>query len=168
MTSTSLSHSITIIVATDRVGGIGIRNTLPWHLSADLVRFKRLTTGHTIIMGRKTFDSIGKPLPNRRSIVITRNPNWQHSGVEHAPSLEVALQLAGDDLVFVIGGAQIFVEALPSATRLELTQIDHQFKCDTFLPPIDLAQWHEISRESVPAMTDGFGYAFITYQRKTE
>lgn len=168
MTSTPLSHPITIIVATDRAGGIGMRNTLPWHLSADLVRFKQLTTGHTIIMGRKTFDSIGKPLPNRRSIVITRNPNWQHSGVEHASSLQAALQLAADDSVFVIGGAQIFAAALPAATRLEWTRIDHQFECDTFLPPVDLAQWREISRESVPATAEGFGYAFITYQRKTE
>ncbi|MEO7030874.1 MAG: dihydrofolate reductase [Herbaspirillum sp.] len=165
--STLPTTPFTILVATDAAGGIGIHNTLPWHLPADLAHFKRLTTGHTIIMGRKTFDSIGKPLPNRRSIVITRNPDWQHAGVESVPSLTTALQLAGDDQMFVIGGAQIFAEALPHATRLELTRIEHQFECDTFLPPLDLSQWHETARVSTPATADSFSYAFITYQRKT-
>ena len=91
-----MSASLTLVVATDRKGGIGINNTLPWRLPEDLAFFKRTTSGHTIIMGRKTFDSIGRPLPNRRNIVVTRNPDWQHAGVEAVLSLDVAIALSGE------------------------------------------------------------------------
>ncbi len=116
--------SLSLIVATDRNHGIGINNTLPWRLPEDLAFFKRTTSGHPIIMGRKTFDSIGRPLPNRRNIVVTRNAQWRHEGVQAAGSLDEAVQLAGDGEVFVIGGAQIYVDALPLADKLIVTEID--------------------------------------------
>ncbi len=96
-----MSTSLTLIVAIDRKHGIGINNTLPWRLPEDLAFFKKTTTGHTIIMGRKTFDSIGRALPNRRNIVVTRNPDWSHEGVERAGSLDEAAQMAGEGEVFV-------------------------------------------------------------------
>ena len=125
---------LTLIVATDRQRGIGINNTLPWRLPEDLAYFKRTTSGHPIIMGRKTFDSIGRPLPNRRNIVVTRNANGAHEGVETAPSLNAAASTAGDAEAFVIGGAQIYTEALPHADRLIVTEIGKTFDCDTFFP----------------------------------
>src|SRR3954447_15722788 len=107
--ASTMRARLTLIVATDRLRGIGINNTLPWRLPEDLAHFKRTTSGHPIIMGRKTFDSIGRPLPNRRSIVITRNPEWRHEGVEAVNSLDAAIALVGSGDAFVIGGAQIFV-----------------------------------------------------------
>ncbi len=160
-----MSAHLTIVVAIDRMRGIGIDNKLPWHLPEDLAHFKRTTSGHAIVMGRKTFDSIGRPLPNRRNIVITRNAAWRHDGVETATSVEAALALAGDAEAFVIGGAQIFNETLPRVQRLIVTEIDADFRCDTFLPPIDTLQWHEVDRESHHSDTNGFDYAFVTYER---
>ncbi|MGZ5819377.1 MAG: dihydrofolate reductase, partial [Burkholderiaceae bacterium] len=138
---------LTIIVATDTQRGIGINNQLPWRLPEDLAFFKRTTSGHPIIMGRKTFDSIGRPLPNRRNIVITRNPEWRHDGVEAVTSLEAAAKLAGDTEAFIIGGAQIYVEALPRVDRLIVTEIGKTFNCDAFFPQIDSTQWKEVARE---------------------
>lgn len=155
----------TIIVATDAARGIGIRNTLPWRLPEDLAHFKLLTSGHTIIMGRKTFDSIGRILPNRRHIVITRSRDWRHAGVEVAHSLPAALQLAGGDQAFVIGGAQIYREALPLASRLVVTELGQRFECDAHFPPIDHGQWREVAREAHRAHDGGLDYAFVTYQR---
>lgn len=156
----------TILVAIDAARGIGIRNALPWRLPEDLAHFKRLTTGHAIVMGRKTFDSIGRPLPNRHNIVITRNPHWRQDGVDSAPSVTAALALAGDQEIFVIGGAQIFDETLPLATRMIVTEIDRTFECDTFFPPIDADQWQEAAREVHHSDSGGFDYAFVTYHRK--
>ncbi len=158
--------SLTLIVATERHRGIGINNTLPWRLPEDLAFFKRTTSGHTIIMGRKTFDSIGRALPNRRNIVITRNPDWTHEGVEGAASLAAAVALAGDGEAFVIGGAQIYVEALPVADKLVVTEIDADFRCDAFFPAIDPAQWQEVSRETHQSAEQGFRYAFVIYTRR--
>jgi dihydrofolate reductase len=124
--------TLTLIVATERHNGIGVNNALPWRLPEDLAFFKRTTTGHPILMGRKTFESIGRPLPNRRNIVITRNPDWQHESVDTASSLQQAAELAGDGEVFVIGGAQIYADALPQASRLIVTEIDADFACDAF------------------------------------
>lgn len=159
------SASATIVVATDLAGGIGIHNTLPWHLPADLAHFKRLTTGHAILMGRKTFESIGRPLPNRRNIVITRDKDWQRAGVEVAHSLSVGLQLAGTDQLFVIGGAQIYAAALPLIGRLVITEIGQRFECDTHFPPIDPHQWHQVAREPHHSEEGNFDYAFVTYER---
>jgi dihydrofolate reductase len=156
---------LTIIVATDRQRGIGIHNTLPWRLPEDLAHFKRMTSGHPIIMGRKTFESIGRPLPNRRNIVITRNPGWHADGVETVASLDAALQLLGSLPAFVIGGAQIYIEALPYADRLIVTEIDKMFDCDAFFPSIDASQWKEVAREQHHSEANHFNYAFVTYQR---
>jgi dihydrofolate reductase len=158
--------TLSLIVATDRHNGIGINNTLPWRLPEDLAFFKRTTTGHPIIMGRKTFDSIGRPLPNRRNIVVTRNPDWSHAGVEVVHSLVQAAALTGDADAFVIGGAQIYAEALPLAMRLFVTEIAADFACDAFFPPIDLSQWAETSRQAHHCANNGFDYAFVMYQRK--
>jgi dihydrofolate reductase len=156
---------LTLIVAMDAQRGIGIDNTLPWHLPQDLAHFKRLTSGHTIIMGRKTFDSIGRPLPNRRSIVITRNPDWRHDGAEAVGSLAAAVALAGDAPAFVIGGAQIFSEAMGQADRLIVTEIAHTFRCDTFFPPLPQGRWRESARDTHHDESNGFDYAFVTYDR---
>jgi dihydrofolate reductase len=145
-----MSATLTLIVATERHNGIGINNALPWRLPEDLAFFKRTTTGHPILMGRKTFESIGRPLPNRRNIVITRNPNWQHEGVDTASSLQQAADLAGDGEVFVIGGAQIYADVA----------------CDAFFPAIDPAVWIEVSREPHHAASPGFDYAFVIYHRR--
>ena len=129
-----------LIAAVARNGMIGKDGGMPWHLPADLQHFKRLTLGHPILMGRRTWDSLGRPLPGRRNIVISRRPDWQAAGAEHAESLEAALQrVAGDALAFVIGGAQLYAQALPLADALELTEID-QYASDS---GIDL--WRESS-----------------------
>lgn len=155
---------ITLIVAMDAARGIGIDNRLPWHLPQDLAHFKRTTSGHTIIMGRKTFDSIGRPLPNRRNIVVTRNPDWHASGVESVTSLADALQLTASEDAFVIGGAQIYIQALPLAQRLIITEIAKQFACDAFFPPLITSEWQETARE--PQHGPEFDYAFVEYQRR--
>lgn len=160
-----MSALLTIVVAIDAQGGIGVNNRLPWHLPEDLAHFKRTTSGHPIIMGRKTFDSIGRPLPNRRNIVVTRNPGWHHEGVETVTSLDAAIAAAGDDDVFVIGGAQIFAEALPLTQRLIVTEIDKAFDCDTFFPKIDAAQWRETARERHHAPSNDCNFSIVTYQR---
>ncbi|MGZ9712272.1 dihydrofolate reductase [Glaciimonas sp. GNP009] len=165
---------LTIIVATDAKNGIGIRNTLPWHLPEDLAHFKRTTSGHTIIMGRKTFESIGRPLPNRRNIVITRNPEWQHEGVETVSSLEAAAALANSSVndadaageAFVIGGAEIYAAAQRLCDRLIVTEISKRFDCDAFFPALDPQQWQETSRLSHHSAANNFDYAFVEYQRR--
>ncbi len=158
--------TLTLIVATDNAGGIGIRNTLPWKLPEDLAHFKRTTTGHPILMGRKTFESIGRPLPNRRNIVISRNPDWQHAGVETVASLQAALALPEVHDVFVIGGAEIYRLALPLAERLIVTEIGQRFECDTFFPAIDPAAWIETARDTHQSISLGCDFAFVTYQRQ--
>lgn len=160
-----MSSNLTIVVATDRQRGIGIRNTLPWKLPEDLAFFKRTTTGHPIIMGRKTFDSIGRALPNRRNIVITRNPDWQHEGVEAVSSLAEAIVLVGSDAAFVIGGGQIYAEALPCTRTLLVTEIDKDFDCDAFFPKVDAQLWQEVAREQHHSDSNAFDFAFVTYQR---
>jgi dihydrofolate reductase len=163
-----MKPKLTIVVAIDAQGGIGVNNALPWHLPEDLAHFKRTTSGHPIIMGRKTFDSIGRPLPNRRNIVVTRNPDWRHDGVEAVSSFEAAVKLAGASEVMIIGGAQIFAESLPHTDRLIVTEIDKTFDCDTFLPAIDREQWQEVAREQHHSEQQGLDYAFVTYQRSAK
>lgn len=165
MNSESRMSTLTLIVATDNAGGIGIHNTLPWKLPEDLAHFKRTTTGHPILMGRKTFESIGRALPNRRNIVISRNPDWQHDGVETVDSLPAALQLTDAAEIFLIGGAEIYRLALPLAQRLIVTEIGQRFECDAFFPAIDPADWSETAREPHHSAANGFDFAFVTYQR---
>lgn len=156
---------LTIIVATDTQRGIGINNALPWRLPEDLAHFKRTTSGHPIIMGRKTFDSIGRALPDRRNIVVTRNANWQHDGVEAVTSLKAAADMVGEMESFIIGGSQIFEEALPLANRMIVTEIAKTFECDTFFPEIDPQQWKEVARERYHSEQNGFDYAIVTYEK---
>ena len=160
-----MTTSFTIIVATDAKGGIGINNTLPWRLPEDLAFFKKATSGHPIVMGRKTFESIGRPLPNRRNIVVTRNPTWQHEGVEAVPTLAAAAALIGEEQAFIIGGAQIYAETLPQAQRLLVTEIGKSFDCDAFFPAIDKSIWQETAREPHHSEANGFDFAFVTYNR---
>jgi dihydrofolate reductase len=162
-----MQTNLTLIVATDRARGIGINNTLPWKLAEDMAFFKRTTTGHPIIMGRKTFESIGRPLPNRRSIVVSRNPDWRHEGVEVVASLEAAIALVGTEIAYIIGGAQIYVAALPLAQCLLVTEIDHDFACDTFFPEISPQEWQETAREGYHSAANGFDFAFVTYKRRS-
>lgn len=163
--STSPAIRLTIVVATDAQRGIGINNALPWRLPEDLAFFKRTTLGHPVIMGRKTFESIGKPLPNRRNIVITRNADWRHDGVEAVTSMDAAIALLADTPGFIIGGAQIYQEALSRTDRLIVTEIDKTFSCDAFFPAIDPNQWNEVSRETHYSESNGFNYAFVVYER---
>jgi dihydrofolate reductase len=160
---------LTLVVAMDAQRGIGVDNQLPWHLPEDLAHFKRVTLGHPIIMGRKTFDSIGRPLPKRRNIVVTRNREWTHEGVEVAGSLQEAIALAGDGVdnasASIIGGAQIFGESMASADRMIVTHIDAVYRCDTFFPEIDPATWLETAREKHRS-AEGVAFSFVTYERR--
>ena len=157
---------LTMVVAIDAQRGIGVDNQLPWHLPEDLAHFKRVTMGRPMIMGRKTFDSIGRPLPGRRSIVVTRNAGWHHAGVEAVTSLEAAIALVGEEEASIIGGAQVFEAALPLADRMIVTEIGHTFACDTFFPPIDPAVWVETAREAHHSAAGSYDYAYVTYLRR--
>lgn len=150
--------TISLIAARTRNGVIGKDGGMPWHLPEDLKYFKRTTMGHPMIMGRKTFDSMGA-LPGRRSIVVTRNRDWSADGVEVARDLDHALALVGDDDVFVVGGAQIYHQAMPYADRLYLTEIDREVDGDTFFPEFTDAEWTPTSREPQD------GYDFVVYER---
>lgn len=140
---------LSIIVAVAENGVIGHNNQLIWHLPEDLKMFKRLTSGHPIIMGRKTFESIGKPLPNRTSIIITKNPEFQIEGCITVHSLEEAIEAANEieeNEAFIIGGAEIYRLALPFVDTIYLTEVHHSFEGDTFFPAIDKDIWEEVNR----------------------
>lgn len=162
-----LAARVAIVAALARNRAIGRDNAMPWRLPEDLKRFKRLTMGHAVIMGRKTFESIGTPLVGRNNIVITRSREWSPSGCVVAHSLESALAAAGDSQeTFVIGGAQIYALALLHAQRLHLTEIDRDFEGDAFFPDYDRSRWREVSRERhTSSGPDGFDYAFVEYDR---
>jgi dihydrofolate reductase len=162
------SRKISLIVALSRNGVIGRQNQLPWHLPDDLRHFKQLTVGKPVIMGRKTYDSIGKPLPNRRNIVISRQSHLAIPGCEVADSLATALQLtATEPEVMIIGGAQIFAESLPLATDLYLTEIAADIEGDVYFPEFDRTKWQEISRiyHSNDAQ-HAYAFDFVFYHRK--
>lgn len=165
-----MTTDITLVVARARNGVIGKDNAMPWHLPADLKRFKAITIGKPVVMGRKTFESIGKPLPGRHNIVLTRQPGWQAEGVTVVPNLAEAVAAAGLDPrvrghIMIIGGAEIYALALPIATRVELTEIDAAPEGDTFLPAFDPARWQEVARVTHAPEGDRPGYAFITLER---
>ncbi len=157
---------ISIIVAVAENGVIGDRNTLLWHISEDLRRFKRLTTGHPVVMGRKTCESLGRPLPNRRNVVITRSET-EIAGCEVVHSLDEALALfPADEEVFVIGGAQIYAEALPIADRLYLTRVGHAYEGDTRFPDWNPAEWRLVASERFEYGTEyPYPFTFETYER---
>lgn len=161
---------ITIIAAIAKNNALGKNNDLIWHLPKDLKRFKKLTTGYYILMGRNTFESIGKPLPNRTSVIITRNENYFKDGCLIAHSLEEALQMSPkNEEVFIIGGAQIYKEALQKniATALEITLVHHEFDADVFFPEIDKNIWEETKREDFKAdEKNKFNYSFIRFEKK--
>ena len=138
---------LNLIVAVAHNNVIGMAGKMPWHLPAELAYFKRITMGHPIVMGRKTFDSIGRPLPGRRNIVVTANQAWRHEGVEVAGSIETALSMIEDSSAFVIGGATLYAAALPVANRVYLTAIDATVDGDTFFPELAPETWREVSRE---------------------
>jgi dihydrofolate reductase len=155
---------ISLLVAMDENRGIGINNGLPWRLSTDLKRFKSLTMGHHLIMGRKTYESIGKPLAGRRMIVVTRNPAYRADGCLIAHSVEEALgiaEVAGEREVFVIGGGEIFSQTIAFADRLYLTVVHAHLVVDTFFPEIDESQWIQLEAKDYPAgERDQFPHSF--------
>lgn len=161
-----LAH-LSIIVAIDKNRGIGKNNQLPWHLPADLKYFKNRTTGHSVVMGRKTFESMGRALPNRNNIVISRQHDLQFDQVTVVHSLESAVtKLSEDAEAFIIGGAQIFEQALPLASTLYITEIHESFDTDTFFPPINPQEWTEIDRlDYQPDDRNKYPYSFITYKK---
>lgn len=159
---------ITLIVAKSDNNVIGKNNELIWHLPADLKHFKDLTTGHPIIMGRKTYDSIGKPLPNRTNIVITRNKKWKSEGVSVADSLEEAMKIAKEinPTIYIIGGGNIYEQSMEPADALEVTEVHDQFDGDTFFPQIDSTVWKEVYRQDFPAdEKNKFSFSFVRYER---
>lgn len=157
---------ISLIAAVARNGVIGSDNALPWKLPEDLKRFKALTLGHPVIMGRKTYESIGRPLPGRRNIVISRNAAFAAAGCETAASLDAAIAACTGitDEIFIIGGAQIYAEALPRAQRLYLTEIEAAYPGDVQFPDFDRSAWGETMREPNRSES-GIDYAFAVYDR---
>jgi dihydrofolate reductase len=162
---------ISLIVAMSANRVIGRDNKMPWHLSADLKRFRAITMNSPILMGRKTFESIGKPLDGRINIILSKNKNYQPEGCLVFDSLEMALNEAknfGDEL-FIIGGATLYEIALPFAKRLYLTDIQAEFEGDTFFPEFDLNDWNEIACEQVTNDENvDFSYRFLTLERKND
>ena len=158
---------IGLIWAQARGGVIGKDGAMPWHLPEDLAHFKRTTLSHPVIMGRKTWDSIPprfRPLPGRTNIVVTRQPDWHESGSQTAPSLREALQQCDNaEKVWVIGGAQIYAQALPLADELVVTEINADFDGDAFAPAIG-PEWHEIARERIVA-ANGLPLAIVTWRK---
>ena len=160
-----MMKKISIIVAMSKNRVIGVKNSLPWHISEDLKRFKRLTTGYPIIMGRKTFESIGKPLPERRNIVISRNQNLKVQDVEVVKSIEDALKIcSSENLIYIIGGEQIYNLAMPYANNIHLTEVNKEVEGDAFFPEFDKKEWKEIARENSKDFIDT-SYSFVEYIR---
>lgn len=158
---------ISIIVAAAQNNAIGYQNQLLWHMPADLKYFKQKTTGHTVIMGRKTFESVGKPLPNRRNIIITRQADYTVAGATVVHTLQEALDLCDStEESFIVGGAQIYGEALAHTDRIYFTLIYQEFMADTFFPPIDQTLWQLVSEDFHHAdEKNPFDYNFMVYER---
>ena len=159
---------INVIVAKASNNVIGAKNELIWHLPNDLKHFKNLTSGHPIIMGRKTFESLGRPLPNRTNIVITRDKNWQAENIEKEFSLEKAIESAKkiNEDIYIIGGGNIYKQAMEFADVLYITEVHHEFEGDTYFPEIDEEVWEEVDRENF--MKDekhSYAYSYVTYKR---
>lgn len=164
-----MSREVVLILARAMNGTIGADGAMPWHIPADLRRFKALTmgdkgAGKPMIMGRKTFESLPGLLPGRRHIVLTRDRSWNAHGAEVAHDVESALVIAGDGEVAIIGGAEIYALFLPHATRIELTEIQADYAGDTHMPPFT-PDWREVAREDHPAERDRPAYSFVTLER---
>lgn len=159
-----------IIVAIGNNNEIGKGNEMLWHLPADLLHFKETTSGHPVIMGRKTFESIGRPLPNRQNIVITRNNDYKRDGVKICSSLDEALKIFkdSDKEVFIIGGGEIYRQAMSIADKLYVTKVDGDFDADTFFPEINDEEWGKVSEEAhEPDDKNHYPYKFIEYKKTT-
>jgi len=159
---------ITIIAAIAKKNALGNNNQLIWHLPADLKRFKKVTANHHVIMGRKTFESLGKPLPNRTNIIITRNGNFKAEGCIIVNSLQQAIEASKEDEnPYILGGAEIYNQTIEIADKLDLTFVHHQFEADAFFPEINALIWKEIFREDFKAdEKNKYDYSFVTYIRK--
>ncbi len=157
---------ISLLLAMGKNRVIGKDNDLPWHLPEDLKWFKRISTGHTIIMGRRTYESIGKPLPNRKNVIVTNDENYQAEGCIMTHSIEEALQQNGDERI-VIGGTNVFKQVLDKADRIYLTYIDEEFEGDTFFPEINESEWEVKSKEKgIKDEKNPYDYYFMIYERK--
>ena len=158
---------ISIIVAMSDNYVIGLKNKLPWHISADLKNFKNITLGNPIIMGRKTYDSIGKPLKDRDNIVISRDNSLKIDGVEVVDSLEKAIFMTAEaPVTFIIGGEQIYQIALPIATHMYVTKVEGNFEGDAYFPDYNQQEWREVGREDL-ITEDNLNFSFLKYQRIT-
>ncbi len=165
-----MAHSpapVALVVAMDEQGLIGRGNRLPWRLPADLRHFKAVTLGKAVVMGRRTYESIGRPLPGRTNIVITQSPDYQAPGCRIAHSVDEAMGLAGDsEEVMIIGGAVLYEACLSLAQRIYLTRIHHTFSGDTYFPALDPAHWHQAARaDHQPDGDNPFPYSFIVLER---
>jgi dihydrofolate reductase len=162
---------LSLVAAVARGGVIGRDGTIPWRIPEDARRFREVTIGHPVVMGRRTWESLPdrfRPLPGRRNVVVTRNEAWHDDGAERAGSLEEALGLLeGAEVVSVIGGAQVYADALPLADELLLNEIDLDVEGDTFFPSWDRAEFDELSREE-HVTEDGIPFAFVTYARRAQ
>lgn len=163
-----MSQIISIVVAVAENNAIGKNNQLLWHLPADLKHFKNITSGRTVVMGRKTYDSIGKPLPNRKNIIITRQKDLILSGADVVSSLEEALSVDKESKeIFIIGGAEIYKNALPFTNRIYLTTVHQQYEADTFFPAFDRSEWKETSHDYHPAdEKNSVACTFSTLEKK--
>lgn len=163
---TTRRKRVTLVAALARNGVIGDGAEIPWRIPGEQRRFKELTLGHTLVMGRATYDSIGRPLPGRTTVVLTRDPGWSAEGVLVAHDLDEALALAEDlpGQVMVAGGAQVYAAALPRADEQVLTEVDLEPEGDVVYPAFDRAEWTEVSRE--PASGDGTAYDVVTWRRR--
>ena len=160
-------RTLTMIAAAAENNALGKDNDLIWHISDDLKRFKRLTTGHAIIMGRKTFESMPKALPNRTNIVLTKRKDYQAQGAEVVHTVEDALELVKEDVQpFIIGGGQIYSLFMPLCDRIELTRVHHEFEADVYFPDIDLNEFEVIAKEYVSKTEEQpYNYTYLTYQK---
>lgn len=159
--------SISFIFAMDRNRAIGVNNTLPWHLPGDLKFFKAVTMGHPILMGRKTYESIGRPLPGRRNMILTQNTEFRAEGCEVIHSVDEAVQEFKDQELFVIGGAEIFRLFAETVERMYITFIEHEFEADTHMSELDLSEWTLVSSEQGEQNEKNpYEYYFRIYQRK--
>lgn len=159
--------TLTLVAAMARNGGIGWQGGMPWHLPSELRHFKKTTLGKPVVMGRKTFESIGRPLPGRQNIVVSRNARFRAEGCDLAGSLAGAMALAEGTELMVIGGGELYRQALPMASRLVLTTIDAEPQCDTWFPEWDQDEWLLVSSEPVPAGPDNdLAFEVSEWQRK--
>lgn len=157
--------SLSLIVAVSSNDVIGVNNTLPWHLSEDLKRFRALTTGHHIIMGRKTYESLNRLLPDRTTVIVTRNRDYKVPGAVMTHSLEEAIsRCQNDPEAFLIGGAELYKEGLKLADKLYVTEIHAEYQGDAFLPEFNLSEWQEVSREA-HVSAQGLPFSYVTYDR---